>query len=129
VPQFSQNYLNWLFSSLLCASFLGTAIPARTQVLLPYSPELDSEQLSLDALQLTQDAIQLSRFQQYDLAIPRAKLATQLAPDRYETWYVLGSLLLQQQEVDSAIKSLQKAQSLSPKDADILFSKGNIRQQ
>jgi tetratricopeptide (TPR) repeat protein len=118
--------VRYIFSVLLaCASLSTASVPASAQALLPYVPELNSEQLQQQGLFLIQEAVQLIRFQQYDLAMPRAKLATQLAPDRFETWFILGTLQVQQKEYEESIKSLQQAQSLSPKDAGVLFTLGN----
>ncbi|MGB3692265.1 MAG: tetratricopeptide repeat protein [Spirulinaceae cyanobacterium] len=118
---------NWLFSFFAGVTSLGSlALPASGQALLPYTLELDSEQLEQQGLNLVQDAVQLVRFQQYELALPRAKLATQVAPDNFQTWFVLGSLYLQNEEADKAIESLQIARSLSPEDeSGILFTLGS----
>ncbi len=118
---------NWLFSFLAGVTSLGSlALPASGQALLPYTLELDSEQLEQQGLNLVQDAVQLVRFQQYELALPRAKLATQVAPDNFQTWFVLGSLYLQNEEADKAIESLQISRSLAPaEESGILFTLGS----
>ena len=118
--------LNWLFSSIACAGILTTsALPLRSQALLPYTPQINSEKLEQQGLQLLQDAVQLIKFQQYELAVPRAELATQLAPNNYEVWFILGSLYLQQEKIDNGINVLQKAENLAPKEEGILFTLGN----
>jgi tetratricopeptide (TPR) repeat protein len=115
-----------LFSVLLaCASLSTAVIPVSAQALLPYMPELNSEQLEQQGLILIQEAVQLIRFQQPELAMVRAKLSTQLAPDRFETWFILGTLQVQTKEYDEGIKALQQAQVLAPKDAGVLFTLGN----
>lgn len=117
---------NWLFASAACASiFVGSALPGMTQALLPYTPKIDSDKLEQQGLQLHQEAVQLIKFQQYELALPRAELATQLAPNNYEVWFILGSLYLQQQEIDSGIKVLSRAEALAPQEEGILFVLGN----
>lgn len=116
---------NWLISLIACVGMSTVSLPARGQAVLPYVPTLDSEKLELQGLQLLQDAVQLVRFQQYDLALPRAELATQLAPNNYEVWFILGSLYVQQEEIDKGIKVLNKAEALAPEKEDILFSLGN----
>ena len=118
--------LNWLFSSIACAGILTTsAVPVSSQALLPYTPRINSEKLEQQGLQLLQDAVQLIKFQQYELALPRAELATQLAPNSYEVWFILGSLYLQQEQVDEGIDVLQKAENLAPEEEGILFTLGN----
>ena len=120
---------NWLFSLLTCAGLSSLALPASGQALLPYTPQLNPEQLEQQGLELAQDAIQLVRFQQYDLALPRAKLSARLAPERYETWFILGSLYLQQEDLATAIDALQQAHSIAPEEAAVLFTLGNAHFQ
>ena len=116
---------NWLISSIACASVFALSLPARGQAILPYVPKLDSEQLELQGLQLQQDAVQLIRFQQYDLALPRAELATQLAPEKYDVWFILGSLYVQQERLEEGIKTLEKAESIAPEQEGVLFRLGD----
>ena len=115
---------NWLVSSIACVSVFALSLPARGQAILPYVPKLDSEQLELQGLQLNQDAVQLIRFQQYDLALPRAELATQLAPANYDVWFILGSLYVQQERVPEGIEALKKAENLAPEQEGALFRLG-----
>ncbi|MGK7947077.1 MAG: tetratricopeptide repeat protein [Microcystaceae cyanobacterium] len=115
------------FSLLTCATVWSASLPVWGQALLPYTPNIDIEKLEEQGLALAEDAIQLVRFRQYELALGRAKLATQLAPNQYQTWFILGSLYLQQEEVDQGIEILNKALSLAPEDetSGILFTLGN----
>ena len=117
--------LNWLISLVACAGISSISLPVRGQAVLPYVPKLDSEKLETQGLQLLQDAVQLIRFQQYDLALPRAELATQLAPDNYEVWFILGNLYVQQEELEKGINVLEQAESISPEEEGVLFSLGN----
>ncbi len=117
--------LNWLISLVACAGISSISLPVRGQAVLPYVPKLDSEKLESQGLQLLQDAVQLIRFQQYDLALPRAELATQLAPNNYEVWFILVNLYVQQEELEQGVSVLEKAESLSPEQEGILFSLGN----
>lgn len=117
--------LNWFISLIACAGISSIALPVRGQAVLPYVPKLNSEKLELQGLQLLQDVVQLIRFQQYELAVPRAELAAQLAPNNHEVWFILGSLYLQQDNLDRGIEVLQKAESLAPEQEGILFSLGN----
>ena len=116
---------NWLVSLMACAGISSISLPAGGQAVLPYVPELDSEKLELQGLQLLQDAVQLIRFQQYDLAFPRAELASQLAPESYDVWFILGSLYIQQEKIDKGIEVLEKAESLAPEQAGVLFRLGS----
>ncbi|MEO1376069.1 MAG: tetratricopeptide repeat protein, partial [Cyanobacteria bacterium J06635_10] len=76
-------------------------------------------------LVLAQEAAQLAQFRQYDLAMPRARLATQLAPNSDKVWFLLGGLYLQSKELDKSITALQKAQSLNAKNAETYFALGS----
>nr|WP_263858085.1 tetratricopeptide repeat protein [Waterburya agarophytonicola] len=100
-------------------------MPVRGQAVLPYLPKLETEKLESQGLQLLQESVQLIRFQQYDLALPRAELATQLAPENYEVWFILGNLYIQQEELAKGIHVLEKAEALAPDQEGILFSLGN----
>ncbi|MEB3886177.1 tetratricopeptide repeat protein [Lyngbya sp. CCY1209] len=102
----------------------GSVRPAAAQALLPYTLKLESEQLEQTGLGLIEEAAQLTRFQQYQLALPRAELATQLAPDNYQTWALLGSLYVQTERVEEGIEALQKARALEPDNPGILFVLG-----
>ena len=117
-------YKNWLISLIACAGISATPLPAVAQAVLPYIPKVDSEKLELQGLQLLQEAVQLIRFQQYDLALPRAELATQLAPENYDVWFILGSLYVQQEKVDQGVKILEKAEKLAPEQPGVLFRLG-----
>ncbi|MDJ0713739.1 MAG: tetratricopeptide repeat protein [Prochloraceae cyanobacterium] len=116
---------NWLFSLLACLSCWGVAIPVKGQALLPYAVEPDSEKLEQQGLKLIQDAAQLVAFGQYDMAFPRARLATQLAPNQFQSWFILGTLYLQKEEYPQAIENLEKARSLAPDREGILFTLGS----
>ncbi len=118
--------LNWLYS-LLASAGLSTmiALPVNSQALLPYIPDLNSEKLEQQGISLAQDALQLLRFGRYQSALPRAQLATQLAPDVFQTWLILGNLYLQQEEVDEGIRALKIANALAPEEAGIYFSLGS----
>ncbi|XTZ11414.1 MAG: tetratricopeptide repeat protein, partial [cyanobacterium endosymbiont of Rhopalodia inflata] len=116
---------NWLLSLFALTGFWTLMNPVMGQALLPYTPQLNLEQLEQRGLELAEDAVQLVRFQQYELALSRAKLATQLAPTQYQPWFILGTLYIQKQELDQAIEALQKALSIAPEEAGIKFTLGN----
>lgn len=115
-----------LISFLFFCSFLSVS-PQRVnaQALLPHTVQLDAAKLEQQGLVLAQEAAQLAQFQQFDLAMPRARLATQLAPKNDKVWFLLGGLYLQSKELDKAITSLQKAQSLNPKNGETYFALGS----
>lgn len=83
------NRNSWL-SFLLVFGLWGAASPALGQALVPYTPQLDATQLEQQGLSLAQEAAQLAQFQQFEMALPRARLATQLAPKSYQSWFLLG---------------------------------------
>jgi tetratricopeptide (TPR) repeat protein len=119
--------LNWILSLIACTSLnLGIITPSWGQALLPYSPELDTAETEAQGIALTQDVIQLLRLGRPELALPRAELATQLAPQRFETWLVLGTLYIQEgKDIDKGIRALENSQKLAPKEASILLTLGS----
>jgi tetratricopeptide (TPR) repeat protein len=116
---------NWLLSVFTIVSLSSVVAPVSGQALLPYTINLNSQELADQGIGLLQEAVQLVQFRQYQLAFPRAKLATQLAPNDYSTWFVLGTLYLQQENINEAITNLKRARSLEPREASIFFSLGN----
>ena len=116
---------HWLLSLIACAGLCHTALPVRGQALTPYVPSLDAEKLEQRGLELAENAVQLVRFQQYDAALSQAKLATQLAPNRYPTWFILGTLYLQQEKIDEGIAALDQALAIEPEESGIWFTLGN----
>jgi tetratricopeptide (TPR) repeat protein len=116
---------NWLLSVLTIVSVSTISLPVKGQALLPYTLNLNAQELEDQGMGLLQEAVQLVQFRQYELAFPRAKLATQLAPNQYSSWFVLGTLYLQQEKFDEAIINLQRARNLQPREASIFFSLGN----
>ena len=123
-----QNKCNW-FISLLASVGLSFSIatPGASQALLPYTLDWDGETLERQGFELIQDSIQLAQLQQYQLAVPYAKLATQLVPDYYQSWLILGTLFVQQEDLEEGISALRRAKLLSPKEesAGILFTLGS----
>jgi tetratricopeptide (TPR) repeat protein len=100
--------------------------PVSAQAFVPYTPQLNSAELEQTGVSLAQEAAQLEQFQQYDLALSRAQLATQLAPKKYQTWILLGVLYMRVQKFDQGIVALQEAQSLEPDNAEIKFFLGEV---
>ena len=117
---------NLLISLLACTGMWGVAIPpAYSQALLPHTLEPNLENLEQQGVRLAQDAAQLVRFQQYDAALARAKVATQLAPEIYQPWFILGSLQVRNENFEEAIISLEKAHEIAPSEAQVLFTLGS----
>lgn len=114
-----------LFSLLVLLGLLSAAQPASGQALVPHTVELDVDQLEQRGLILAQEAAQLAQFQQYELALPRAQLATQLAPGDAQVWALLGSLYVQTEKLDEGITALQQARSLDQNNAPVWFALGS----
>lgn len=87
--------------------------------------KLDPNAAEKTGLKLAQEAAQLAQFQQVELALPKAQLASYLAPNNDKVWLLLGGLQLETKKFDGAIASLKKAQSINPKNANILFALGS----
>jgi tetratricopeptide (TPR) repeat protein len=98
---------------------------------LEQGQKLDPKEAINFGLDIAKEAAQLAQFQQYDLAVQRARLASYLAPNNDKVWFLLGRLHLQKKDLYSAISALKKAQSLNPKNSDVLFALGsaNFQQQ
>lgn len=120
-----------LISFLAICSLWSMPRAAQAQALIPHTLQLDAAKLEKQGLSLAQEAAQLGQFQQFELALPRARLASQLAPKNDKVWFLLGGLHLQAKDYNGAIAALTTAQSLNPKNADVLFALGsaNFQQQ
>ncbi len=124
---------NHLLISLLVVLGLLTVAPtAKGQALLPHTLQLDQEELKIQGIRLAQQAAQLAQFQQYDSALARARLATQLAPQEERTWevlagvlFALGSSNFQQQNYQGALEHLQAGLKIRPNSPLARFELGN----
>jgi tetratricopeptide (TPR) repeat protein len=116
-----------LISLLVVCGLYGLPQPTNAQALIPHTLQLDAAKLEQQGLGLAKEAAQLAQFQQYELALPRARLASQLAPKNDKVWFLLGGLYLspQIQDVNKGISALQRAQSLNPKNGDVQFALGS----
>ncbi len=114
-----------LISFLFLCSFLSVSPKVNAQALVPHTVQLDGAKLEQQGLVLAQEAAQLAQFRQFDLAMPRARLATQLAPNSDKVWFLLGGLYLQSREIDKAADALKNAQRLNPKNAETYFALGS----
>ncbi|MEM9273069.1 MAG: tetratricopeptide repeat protein [Cyanobacteria bacterium P01_F01_bin.143] len=89
------------------------------------SEENNNSTQEKQGLALLQDAVELIKSQEYESALPKAESATQLAPNNYEAWFILGSLYAQLGQLDRGIEALEKAEELAPNQEAVLFSLGN----
>ncbi len=122
----TQNPLRRILElGLLGMGLLGYPTIVHSQTLLPLVPNLNFANLEERGIALARDAAQLAQFQQLDMALPRARLAVQLAPKAYQTHAVLGSIYLRREEFDAAIAALTTANRLQPDNAGVLFSLGS----
>jgi len=112
---------------LLAAALAPTWTPqaALAQALLPRTVRVNFGNTNEQALMLAREAAQLAQFQQFDLALPRAQLAVQLAPKAFQTQGILGSIYLQREQYSKAIDSLLLAYNLKRDEPSILFTLGS----
>ncbi len=115
---------SWIAVTLLLGVWT-TARPALGQALVPHTPSLDFEKLEQQGIGLVQEATQLAQFQQFEPALARARLATQLAPQLPEAWAITGGLYLQANDLDKAIPALKRSNSLDGKNTAVLFALGS----
>lgn len=118
-----------IISTLAVLGLLCCPLPSLGQALLPYTLQVDAQDLEEQGLKLAQDAVRLIRFGRAELAVPRAELASQLAPRRYQTWLILGTLYAQQRKFDEALTALQRARGLAPEEPGVYFALGSARFQ
>ncbi|MCE2662878.1 MAG: tetratricopeptide repeat protein [Microcystis sp. 53602_E8] len=99
-----------LIISLLVFFVAGSPL-AFSQALLPYAIEPELEQMEQAGIEMAEDAIQLARFRRTDAALG----------------LILGSLYLQDDQVQPGIEALNQSLSLAPADAhaNIKFSLGS----
>lgn len=114
-----------LFSLCVLCGVVGAAPLARSQVLVPHTVAPDAKQLQQTGIALLREALQLAQFQQYEPALARAKLATQLLPNAEESWALLGGLYLNTDKLDLGIQSLEKSLAINPKNPGVNFSLGS----
>ena len=112
----------WLLAILASVSVGASSLSA--QALIPRTVRINFGNLEEQALNLAREAAQLAQFEQYDLALPRARLAVQLAPKAFQTQGILGSIYLRKEKYAEAIASLTLANQLKKDEPAILFSLG-----
>ncbi len=122
-----RHLLPALIAGLTSAATLLTVQEAvYAQAVVPHTPPIEPEQLEQQGLLLAQEASQLAQIQQFELALPRAQLASQLANDTPQVWLLLGRLYLQLGDLQPSVVSLEKARSLDPEDPAALFDLGTV---
>ena len=114
-----------MLSLCVLCGVVGVAPQARSQVLVPHTVAPDAKQLQQTGVALLREALQLAQFQQYEPALSRAKLATQLLPNAQESWALLGGLYLNTDKVDLGIQALEKSLTINPKNPGVSFSLGS----
>jgi tetratricopeptide (TPR) repeat protein len=114
-----------LVSLCVLCGLLGVAPSAFSQVFVPHTVAPNTKELQQTGIALLREALQLAQFQQYDPALARTKLATQLLPNSEEAWALLGGLYLSTEQLDPGIQSLEKSLTLNPKNAGVNFSLGS----
>jgi tetratricopeptide (TPR) repeat protein len=114
-----------LLSLCLLCGVVSVAPLAQSQVLVPHTVAPDAKQLQQTGVALLREALQLAQFQQYEPALARAKLATQLLPNTEEAWALLGGLYLSTDKLDLGIQSLEKSLAINPKNPGVNFSLGS----
>jgi len=110
--------------SLLIGAFSAAMPQANAQALTPYVANLQFSNREEQALNLAREATQLAQFERYDLALPRALLAVQLAPKSHQAQWALGTVYLRQEKYDQAIATLKLANTLKDNEPAILFNLG-----
>lgn len=118
-------YRHWLLSVLVILGATFNPATVKAQAVIPYTPEVSAETLAPYGSQLLQDAVQLIRFQEYELALSRARLAARLVPNQYEAWFILGTLHIQQRDNQAGVDAFLRAKELAPNDSEVLFALGN----
>ncbi len=121
------NLVAILLAALSCGAISVLSFdrePVQAQALVPHALQINFGNLQEQGLALARDAAQLAQFEQYDLALPRARLAVQLAPQSYQTQAVLGSLYLRKEDYSKAIVALAAAHNLKKDNPAVLFSLG-----
>ncbi len=114
-----------LLPIVTCLSLVSLPTVTHSQAVLPYTLKQNPQSLLETSKSLLRQGAGLVQFQQYEQAIPRVALATQLAPKDPEAWFFLGTLYVQVQKYDKGIIALQRAKSLKPQDPDIFFMLGS----
>jgi tetratricopeptide (TPR) repeat protein len=114
-----------LVSLCVFCGLVGVAPSALSQVYVPHTVAPSTKELQQTGIALLRESLQLAQFQQYEPALARTKLATQLLPNSEEAWALLGGLYLSTEQLDPGIQSLEKSLAINPKNAGVNFSLGS----
>jgi tetratricopeptide (TPR) repeat protein len=114
-----------LLPLLVLLSLGSLAQPAVSQVAATRTLSLEPEQLQNKGLALVKEAQYFTRFQQFEVALAKVKLATQLVPDSAQAWAILGALSLNQDQLDPGIQALERSLALDAKNPGVHFSLGS----
>jgi tetratricopeptide (TPR) repeat protein len=113
--------INTFLTLAVRTGVVGFTAPATA----PISAQPTSGDLELQGMAAAQEARNLFRSKKNDEALARARLATQLAPRAYETWALLGILLVASDKTEPGINALQRALTLKKDNPHIYFSLGS----
>jgi tetratricopeptide (TPR) repeat protein len=111
--------------SLLSVLTLWSGIAPSSIAQVPHTVTLDFANLRQQGLGLAQDAARRAEFQQYDVALQQAELATQLVTDDYRIWALVADINLRLDRAKEAIPALNQARKLAPNEPSILFALGS----
>jgi tetratricopeptide (TPR) repeat protein len=109
---------------VFCGMF-GVAPVTFSQSFTPHTVVPDAKELQKTGIALLREAVQLAQFQQYEPALARTKLATQLLPTSAEAWALLGGLYLSTEKLDLGIQALEQSLAINPNNAGVNFSLGS----
>ena len=121
----------WIFPIALGIGLWTAAKPAFTQALLPYIPSIKANQFEDKGISLAQQVEYLLKLSLKDSssissAVSMSELSTQLAPNRFETWQILGLLYAQQKQYSKSLIALNKSITLNSSDPQNYFILGRV---
>jgi tetratricopeptide (TPR) repeat protein len=113
-----------LLSLLSVLSLWGGMAPASIAQ-VPHTVAIDFVNLRQQGLALAQDAARRAEFQQYDIALQHAELATQMVTDDFRVWALVADINLRLDKPKEAIPALQQARKLAPNEPSLFFALGS----
>ena len=122
--------LSFAFLLALSGLFGARVQPILGQALLPPLPEPAIENFERSGILLGQETLQVTlarpddRFD-WEWALPRLQVATELAPNSPQTWLFLGSVHLELQQAPEAIVALEKSLAFAPDNTGVRFTLGS----
>jgi len=120
----------WAFLLALSGLCGLRAQPVLGQTFLPPLPEPAIEDFESSGILLGQETLQVTlarpddRFD-WEWALPRLRVAVELAPNNPQTWLFLGSVHLELQQPTEAIVALEKSLGFDPENPGIRFTLGS----